>query len=184
MAKPQTKPLPTWNDVKEKLADFDRREMLGLIHDLYGAHRENQAFLHARLGLGEDLLKPYKEVIDRWVWPDVMGNENASVGKARKAISDYKKDLGNPAGLAELWVFYCERAAGFCEDCGYHDMAYLQGLMHAFEQAAALAGSVPGRVRKALIARLDRVCEVAQGFGYGVGEHLNSVLARVEQAED
>jgi hypothetical protein len=23
--------------------------------------------------LGEDVLKPYKETLDRWLWPDVLG---------------------------------------------------------------------------------------------------------------
>jgi hypothetical protein len=184
MAIRQPKSQPTWIDVKEKLASFDRHEMLGLIQDLYGAHKENQTFLHTRLGLGEDPLKPYKEAIDRWVWPDVMGNEDASVSKAKKAISDYKKAVGNPAGLAELWVFYCERAAGFCEDCGYQDMAYFEGLLRAFEQAAAIAGTLPDRLQKALIGRLHRVGEIAHGFGYGVGEHMDFVLAQLPQAEE
>jgi hypothetical protein len=29
---------------------------------------EKQAFLHARFGLGEDALQPYKKNIDQWLW--------------------------------------------------------------------------------------------------------------------
>jgi hypothetical protein len=35
------------------------------------------------------------------------------VANARKAIADYTKAIGQPEGLAELMVFYCERASGF-----------------------------------------------------------------------
>src|ERR1700704_5389163 len=110
----QAKSQPTWTDVKAKLASFDRKGLLGLIQDLYAAHKDNQTFLHTRFGLGEDVLKPYKQTIDRWLWPDVFRKQDISVAKATQAVSNYKKAVGDPAGLAELMVFYCERAAGFC----------------------------------------------------------------------
>ena len=59
------KSTPSWSDVKTKLADFDRAGLMGLVQDLYAASKDNQAFLHARFGLGEDVLKPYKAAIDR-----------------------------------------------------------------------------------------------------------------------
>jgi hypothetical protein len=74
------------------------------VQNLYAAHKENQAFLHARLGLGEDVLEPYKKTIDRWLWPDVFLRQETSVSRAKQAISDYKKALGDPEGLAELMV--------------------------------------------------------------------------------
>ena len=45
---------PSWTDVKTKLADFDRTGLLGLVHDLYMASKDNQAFLHARFALAGD----------------------------------------------------------------------------------------------------------------------------------
>ena len=47
---------PTWSDVKTVLLDFDRAGLRGLVQDLYTASKDNQAFLHARLGLGRDQL--------------------------------------------------------------------------------------------------------------------------------
>ena len=90
------KATPSWIDVKAKLADFDRAGLLTLVQDLYTASKDNQAFLHARLHLGDDALKPYKATIDRWLWPDVFKNQDTSVAKAKKAIADYKKALGAP----------------------------------------------------------------------------------------
>ena len=34
---------------------------MGLVQDLYAAHKDNQTFLHTLFGLGKDVLKPYKE---------------------------------------------------------------------------------------------------------------------------
>ena len=109
---------------------------MGLIQDLYAAHKDNQTFLHTRFGLGEDVLKPYKETLDRWLWPDVLRNQDTSVAKAKQAISSYRKAVGEPAGLAELMVSFCESAAGFSNDVGYQDEGYFDALVHMFEQAS------------------------------------------------
>ncbi len=109
MAKRLPKSKPTWTDVKAKLAGFDRPPLLSLVQILYDANRDNQVFLHARFGLGEDVLGPYRKTIDRWLWPDAFREQDTSASKAKQAISDYKKALGDPGGVAELMVFYCER---------------------------------------------------------------------------
>jgi len=48
--------LPSWKNVKKALLTFDRTGLLGLLQDLYAVSRDNQAFIHARLGLGPDQL--------------------------------------------------------------------------------------------------------------------------------
>jgi len=54
---------PSWPDVKVKLADFDRPELISLVQDLY-ASKDNQAFLHARFGLGDDVRGTRPTVVD------------------------------------------------------------------------------------------------------------------------
>jgi len=39
--------------------------LITLLHDLYAASKENQAFLCSRFGLGGDPLEPYKQAIAR-----------------------------------------------------------------------------------------------------------------------
>ena len=168
---------PTWFDVKGKLADFDRQSLIGLVQDLYAASKENQAFLHARFALGGDVLKPYRATIDRWLWPDALKNQVTSVSKAKKAISDYKKAIGQPEGLAELMVFYCERAAGFSNDVGLQDEGYFDALVRMFGQALKAIDGLPEDCRSALLARLDFVRRISHNFGYGVGDDTNDLLA-------
>ena len=169
---------PTWTDVKAKLAGLDRTNLMGLVQDLYAAHKDNQTFLHTRFGLGEDMLRPYKETIDRWLWPDAFSRQVPSVLKAKQAICNYKKAVGDPAGLADLMVFYCEQASGFASDLGYQDESYLNALMRMFEQALATANTLPTDTRDALIARLDRVRTVGHQCAYGVGDDMDSILAK------
>lgn len=171
------KNVPCWSDVKTKLSDFDRAGLIALVQDLYAANKDNQAFLHARFALGGDVLKPYKATIDRWLWPDVFKNQDTSVAKAKKAVSDYKKAIGQPEGLAELMVFFCERAAGFSDDVGLQDEGYFDALVRMFEQALKVIRALPENQRTELHRRLDAVRRISHNFGYGVGDDMDDLLA-------
>jgi hypothetical protein len=168
---------PSWSDIKGRLAEFDRTGLIGLVQDLYATSKDNQAFLHARFALGDDVLKPYKATIDRWLWPDVFKNQDTSVAKAKKSIAEYKKAIGQPEGLAELMVFYCERAAGFSNDVGLQDENYLDALVRMFGRALKTIDALPHDGRPALIARLDAVRSISHNFGYGVGDDMDDLLA-------
>lgn len=167
------KNAPSWSDVKAKLTDFDRAGLLGLVQDLYAASKDNQAFLHARLGIGDDPLKPYKATISRWVCPDVMRNQDISVAKAKKAIADYKKAIGRPEGLAELSVYYCEEVCAFLGYCGMDDEGYYSALARMFEQALKATMALPKPQRDELLDRLEDVRVAGQDYGWGVGDDFN-----------
>lgn len=174
---PSKKTATTWSDVKAKLIDFDCAGLLGLLQDLYAASKDNQAFLHARFALGSDVLKSYKATIDRWLWPDLFKNQDTSVSKAKKAISDYKKAIGQPEGLAELMVYFCEQAAGFSDDVGLQDEGYFDALVRMFEHALKVIQSLPEDARPALHGRMDAVRRISHNFGYGVGDDMDDLLA-------
>ena len=141
----------TWSDVKAKLGDFDRAGLLGLVQDLYTASKDNQNFLHTRFGLGCDVLKPYKTIIERWLWPDVYKNQEYSVSKAKKTIADYKKASGLPEGMAELTVYYCEQAIGFSNGVGVDDEGYYDALVRMFEQALKTVMALPEKRRESFL---------------------------------
>ncbi|WP_313953482.1 hypothetical protein [Accumulibacter sp.] len=167
------KNAPSWTDVKGKLADFDRAGLLGLVQSLYAANKDNQSFLHARLGLGEDPLKPYKAIVSRWVCPDVLRNQDVSIATAKKAISDYKKAIGHPEGLAELAVFYCEEVSRFLDYCGMDNEGYYAALVRMFEQALKATLILPETQRDDLLDRLEEVRAAGQSYGWGVDEDFN-----------
>ncbi|MCL2591509.1 MAG: hypothetical protein FWD67_11735 [Betaproteobacteria bacterium] len=171
------KAVPSWIDVKSCLTDFDRAGLIALVQDLYTASKDNQTFLHTRFALSEDVLKPYKATLDRWLCPRWEKNENTSVAKAKKAISDYKKAIGLPEGLAELMVFYCERAADFSYEFGLQDEGYFYALVRMFEQALKTIDPLPDAKRQEFITRLSTVCRISYNFGYGVGGDMGVLLA-------
>ena len=149
---------------------------MGLIQDLYAFQKDNQTFLHTRFGLSGDVLKPYKQTLERWLYPDVLRNQNTSVTQAKQAISDYRKAIGDPAGLAELMVFYCENAADFCNEFGNQDEGYFGALIRMFEQALEVARQLPEADRNPLMVRLDYVRIISHNLGYGIGAEMDYLL--------
>jgi hypothetical protein len=166
---------PTWSDVRAALLDFDRAGLRGLVQDLYTASKDNQAFLHARLGLGHDQLQPFKACISDWICPDVMNNQPISVSKAKKAIADYKKAIGRPEGMAELSIFYCEEAFGFLESCSMEDESYFAALIRMYGRSLEFVSSLPPAERATYLERLDKLRSRARHIGWGVEEELNSL---------
>lgn len=175
---------PSWSDVKTRLAGFDQAGLLDLIQDIYKASKDNQAFLHARLALGDDSLKSYKAKISRWIAPDVMKNQDISVSKAKKAISDYKKAAGHPEGMAELTVFYCEEVFVFLGYCGMDSESYFSSLVRMFEQAIKSVLALPEAQREPFINRLDQVRAAGQRVGWGVGDDFDWLWKQSDLGDD
>ena len=165
---------PTWSDVKTALMDFDRAGLRGLVQDLYTASKGNQAFLHARLDLGHDQLQPFRASISRWISPDLVKGQPVSVSKAKKAITDYKKAIGRPDGVAELSIFYCEEALGFLESCSMEDEGYLAALIRMYEQSLEIVSSLPPAERTTYLQRLDKLRTRGRNAGWAVEEEFNS----------
>ena len=169
---------PTWIDVKAKLADFDRTGLIGLVQRLYAASKDNKDFVHARFGLGSDVLEPYKAIIARWAAPDVYKNQMYSVAKAKKPIADYRKAAGQAEGIAELTVFYCEQAIAFSNEVRLDDGGYYDALGRMFELALKTAMTLPEAQREFFIDRLEDVRRTGEGIGWGVEDDLNELWRR------
>ena len=165
----------TWNNIKAELLRFDRTGLLGLLKDLHALRPENRAFLAARFGIGSDPLAPFKKVISRWIYPDLMKGQDVSVAKAKKAIADYRKAVGWPEGITELCVFYCEEAARLVGDCGLEDEAYYSALVRMFEQGLTQAIELPTEECNKMLKRLDAVRGSLRGIGWGVYDAVNEV---------
>ena len=85
-------------------------------------------------------------------------------------------------GLVELLVFYCERAAGFCEDVDYRDKSYLDALVRMFEHALKTAANLTGNVQRGFLSRLDRVRNIGRQLGDGIGEEMDVLLSEFESS--
>jgi hypothetical protein len=107
----------------------------------------------------------------------VLKNQDVSTSEAKKVVTDYKTAIGQPEGLAELMVFYCERASHFSNAFGFADEAYFNALVKMFEQALKIVATLPTDQRDVLLDRLDEVRGISHNFGYGVGDEMDLLLA-------
>jgi hypothetical protein len=174
----KTKKLsPSWSEVKTRLTGFDNAGLLGLVKDLYGLGKDNQAFLHARLGLSADSLAPYKATILRWICPDIFKDQRICISKAKKAISDYKKAVGSAEGMAELCVFYCEQVFVLLDQCSMDHEDYYSALVRMFDQSLKWIMSLPEAQRPPLVERLKRILIAGRSIGWGVGYDFDQLWA-------
>ncbi len=181
MAIKPTGTAPTWTDLKQSLAGFDRPGLLGLVQDLYTLGRDNQAFLHARFGRGQDVPAPYKAVIERALSSNYARGQPPSVARAKKAIGDYKRAVGQPEGVAELMVFFCERAADSAREHGLQGIGYFDTLVRIVGQALAMVATLPDERRRATLNRLRAVRDVCDGLGYRLGHDMDRLLAKQDR---
>lgn len=112
----------------------------------------------------------------RWSNPPDFRN-SIRVGKAKKAISDYKKSLGWPDGLAELTVFYCEEVFALLAGYGMDDEGFYDALVRMFEQALRYVLASPAAQQASFLTRLDRVRQLGQSVGWGVRDDFDHLWA-------
>lgn len=123
------------------------------------------------------MLKPYKAIITRWVYPDVVDDQDISVSKAKKAASDYRKAVGSPEGIAELSVYYCETCIDFLDSCGMDDEEYFHALVGMFEKALKAVVQLDGEQQLPFVERLESVQREGHNYGYWVGDDMDRLMA-------
>lgn len=166
----------SWREVKQQANKLEQTTLLALLGDLYELSEDNRAFVLARLGIGEDPLAPYKAVIDRWVCPNVQRNQDISVRRAKNALSQYKKAVGDAQGIAELALYYCEACADFLSFCGVEDEAYFVAIVNVVEQALNALIELDEKGQQALLERLYILWSQSTDWGWGVSEDIISLM--------
>jgi hypothetical protein len=109
-----------------------------------------------------------------------MRDQPISVSKAKKAIADYKRAIGQPEGLVELSIFYCEEAFNFLESCGMEDESYFRALIRMYRQALKFVSSLAPDARADYVDRLNQLRSRGRHVGWGVEDELNSLWYAAE----
>jgi len=163
---------PTWSDVKSLVVDLDRKQLLTLVADLYRFSKENQAFFHARFGVGDGPLTPYKKTIDQCMYPDICNNKPIQISKAKKAISHYSKAAGDPLGETELMVFFVECGNSFTVAFGDIDGDFYEALNRMYRRAIKNVQNLPEAHRGGFRDRLKDIVTSSSDIGWGYHDTL------------
>jgi len=162
----------TWSDMKAEIAKIDTRQLVSLLADLYRFSKENQAFLHARFAVVADPLDPYKRTIAECMYPDVYKNKPVQISKAKKAISDYSKAVGDSLGEAELMTFFVERGNAFTVNFGDIDEEFYDALNRMYRRAIEKILSLPEKQRDEFKERLKTIMTSSADIGWGFHDAL------------
>ena len=164
----------SWSDVKRKVTKLDAPQLINLVADLYRLSKENQAFLHARLAVVEDPLESYKKIVDECMYPDVHKNKPIQIARAKKAISDYSKAVGDALGEAELMTFFVEQGNALTIDYGDIDEEFYAALNLMYRRALDKVCSLPDASQDAFKVRLEAIMRSSAHIGWGYQDELRA----------
>ena len=174
----KTKSKITWQDVKSKLIKEESGELLKLIWDLYSLNDKNRTFIHARYSF-IDPLKPYKTIISKSLYPDPIRNEPLMLAAGRKAISEYKKAVGDPIGMLELSIYYIECGHKFTLEYGDIDEQFYDSLESMFDRVLKMLTQFDQTIIDKYFPRLLSLTEEVSGIGWG---HYDYLITELEEA--
>ena len=162
------KPTRSWRELRTILNKADRKDLLNLVGDLYALRKENQNFLHARVLKDASTLAPYKEIIEHNVSPADPSKHPIRLSPARKAISDYRKAVGDPEGLAELMLFYVECGINFTLEMGDIDEAFYSSMDSVYYDGMKMLNRCDNDVIVRLLPRFEALIQSSGDIGWGV----------------
>ena len=134
---------PSWSDVKQSITSLDTSELIQLIASLYRLSKGNRDFLHARFSIGDNPIGPYKKVIEDCMFPDVFKNKPIQISRAKKAINEYSKALGDAKGEAELMTYFVECGNQFTVEFGDIDEGFYDALLRMYARLSTRSSPFP-----------------------------------------
>lgn len=166
---------PAWSDVKAILSNHDRNGLLMLVADLYNLSKENKQFLHARFAVGEDPAKKYKDIISTAMHPDIYSNKGVQIAKAKQAISDYVKAVGQGEGEIDLMIYFVEQGTDFTANFGDINAPFYDALLTMYARATKKVKALPEEKQAPFRERLSSIVSQAARTGWGYGDGVREM---------
>lgn len=160
-----------WKTIRSRLGKVSQRDLIGLIKEFYELNAQNQLFLEARFSNQNAGLEKYKHIIEKSICPSEPWKKDVSLPTGRKAISDYKKAAGDPAGLLELMIYYCECRVNFTLEFGDIDERFYMSIKSMFANALKLLQKHP-EYKDDFLSRIEEIIRRTQGMGWGFHDTL------------
>ena len=172
-----------WSAVRQHLGTWGKPALLALVKDLYDTAAENRDFIQARCQAeagGGEVLEKYRRKIVEQFFP-ARGEGKLKLGKARKAIRDYRKATGNLPGAVELLMTYVESGVKFTHEYGDIDERFYSSVESALDELAALLRGEAREIYPKFCDRLASVEQMTDGIGWGFHDFVADVVGRLEE---
>jgi hypothetical protein len=174
------RPKNRWSAIRRRLDTFDRAGLLSLLEDLCKADADNRRFLESRLLGDPAVIEEYRRKVIDAVYPDPFSRRPISVRDASAAIAHYDKATGDRIGTTDLLLSFVEAGTEQAVDLGYGDAGYFTALERKLDAIEKAFDDLPVENRATVLRRLDRVRDRAKNIGWGYGDCVADVVARIE----
>jgi hypothetical protein len=114
------------------------------------------------------------------VFPDPFSRRQVSLRDATAAITEYRRSTGDLAGMVDLMLTFIEAGTEQAVDLGYGDENYFSALENKVDAVAKSWPALPAEAQANASARLDSVRRRAQAVGWGYGDYIDDVVARLK----
>ena len=171
---------PTWAHVKARIDTIDRVGLIGIIRDLYDAAGVNRRFLHARFVPTRPTLDEYRRLVRAAVFPDPFSQRPIRLRDATATISEYKRATGDVGGTIDLMLEFVEAGTEQAADLGYGDEPYFSALERKVTEIVRALDTLSDTERNVATARLIRLGEYEGAVGWGYGDFLADVAAKLQ----
>lgn len=166
-------------DLKNRLGEMDRTELIQLICKLHKNSKEVQQILSAEF-CGDkyeaELLEEAKEKISK-----KFNLRRLSLKDAKKVISDYKKVCKHEENLAELMLHYVECGIQFSDDYGDIYDSFYNSMESVFENFVEIVNKMPvGDYYFSVQSRVDDMIERTRDMGWGFYDDLDDLRLEIK----
>ena len=166
-----------WKTVRSSLDKVSQRDLVGLIKEFYELSPQNKLFLDTRFSNHEAGLEKYKLIIEKNICPIEPWKKDVSLSTARKAISDYKKARGDPEGLLDLMIYYCECGVNFTLEFGDIDERFYGSIESMYENAFKFLKTNP-QYKDQFLQRLKQIVNNTKDIGWGFHDFLTDTFRK------
>jgi len=160
-------------ELKKQLKEYDQKELIGLIAELYILDKNVQEFLSVKLiggGVIEKLFEDAKQKIKDEFFP-VKGHGKLRLVAAKKAISKFKKLTNNQLKTVDLMLFYVESGTEFTLTYGDIDGKFYDSMESMY--AKVIFECEESKVLfDEFHSRLYSIVEKTDGIGWGYHDGL------------
>jgi hypothetical protein len=180
---------PKWIDIRKRLFQAKKEELIVLVNDLYQLSVENKRFLEARYSQGLDqanlILEDYRKNLEILFfgkrWPP---SGLPKLREARKLIRDYQKATDDQIGAIDLMLSYVENGTAFTNQLGDIDDPFynsLESVLNEFRDTL-LKMPDPAWTQAMFADRLEKLKKAASKVGWGYGDEVADLLEELDDS--
>jgi len=169
------------NELKRELKEFNQKELIQLISELYKLNKDVQHYLSNKF-IGEDaiidLYEKTKKKINDEFFPE-RGFGKMRLGEAKNAISNFKKVSCDESKTLDLMLFYVEIGTEFTNTYGGMDGKFYDSMASMYNKVVIECN----KNEQFFIVFKDRLYSVVQaseGIGWGYHDELCDIYYSID----